>query len=195
MWRDGHGNFMGSTMVHLRATDPPAHSLALLMGLCVIEALETSFTPSTTQPRLLLKWPNDILVGGAKIAGILLERQGDYVVIGVGVNLAVSPDIADYRSTSCAALGLQCSRDDFAERLRAITIAAVDDWRTGQWPHIIIDQWMARAHPIGTPITLTEGGNAGLTGSFDGLELDGSLRLRLSDGSAKTIHAGEVRIG
>ena len=81
------GNFYGSTLVELRPDDPPAPTLSLAAGLALIEAVDVA-VPG--QP-LMLKWPNDLMLGGKKLAGILLERSGDRVAVGFGVNLASAP--------------------------------------------------------------------------------------------------------
>jgi BirA family transcriptional regulator, biotin operon repressor / biotin---[acetyl-CoA-carboxylase] ligase len=189
-WQDGAGNFMGSTVVQAGAGDPPAHSLALLLALAVRAAL---IAAGVTAP-LLIKWPNDLLCDGAKVAGILLERHGDQVVVGVGVNLVSAPDLPDRATTSLAVHGHALDRDDFARQLATALMDGLARWRGGDWPGTILDQWLAAAHPIGTPLTLTEGPSAGLTGAFDGLERNGSLRLRARDGAVTIIHAGEVRL-
>ncbi len=189
-WQDGAGNFMGSSVVRLKPGDPPASSLALLVAVQLCEVLGDLVAALNCQ----IKWPNDILLGGAKVAGVLLERHGDYVVIGIGVNLCSAPVIADKATTSLSAFGANVSRDDFAQSLAASLAIALLGWRSGDWPERILTRWMALAHPIGTALSLSEGAHAGLTGTFDGLEQDGSLRLRLDDGRCMTIHAGEVRL-
>ena len=88
-WSSLAGNFFGSTLVQLRAGDPPAPGLSLACGLALIEAVDAA-APGQA---LMLKWPNDLLLGVAKLAGILLERTGDRIVAGFGVNLAVAPAI------------------------------------------------------------------------------------------------------
>ena len=92
-WESIEGNFSGSTLVQLRASDPPAPSLALVAGLALMEAVEIEAPGSP----LLLKWPNDLMLGDAKLAGILLERSGDRVVVGFGVNLAAHPNFPGAR--------------------------------------------------------------------------------------------------
>ena len=89
-WEDGAGNFMGSTVVVLRPGDPLPQTLALVAGLATAEAIAA--VPRA--PDAMLKWPNDLLVDGAKLAGILLERAGETVVIGIGVNLIRAPAVA-----------------------------------------------------------------------------------------------------
>src|SRR3954463_8944234 len=81
-WDSPAGNLHASTLVRLRPEDPPAPSLALAAAIALHEAA-AAFAP---QAELVVKWPNDLLAGGDKLAGILLEREGDAVVIGFGVN-------------------------------------------------------------------------------------------------------------
>lgn len=179
---------MGSVTVALRGSDPPAHSLALVAGLALHNALAMLGGPA----RMTLKWPNDLLVDGAKLAGILAERVGDHVVIGIGINLVQAPEVAGRRTVSLAQLGCPIDRDQVAQTLARCFADALLDWRSGAWPTTILARWHAAAHPRDTALTLSEGEYAGLTGRFDGLEQDGSLALRLSDGRRLVIHAGDV---
>jgi BirA family transcriptional regulator, biotin operon repressor / biotin---[acetyl-CoA-carboxylase] ligase len=189
-WRDGAGNYVGSVTVHLRSNDPPAHSLALLTAIAVHDAPYLFGAPQS----LVIKWPNDLLVDGAKLAGILLERVGDHVVIGVGINLAQAPEIAGRQITSLTALGCPMDRDVVADTLAGQFMAALADWRGGAWPDAILARWHAAALPRGTALTLSEGPHAGLTGRFDGLERDGSLALLMADGRRLIVHAGDVSL-
>ena len=181
---------MGSTVVCARAGDPPLPTLALVAGLAVHEAVSTRLVPPV---RAQLKWPNDVLVGPAKLAGILLERVGDTVVVGVGVNLAAAPDIPGRPTTALAALGPAPDRDAFAADLAVIFAADLARWRAyGLGP--VIARWLAAAHPVGTPLHVGEPGEAPLPGTFAGLDGEGALLLRVADGTTRTIHAGEVRL-
>ncbi|WP_310530594.1 biotin--[acetyl-CoA-carboxylase] ligase [Novosphingobium sp.] len=190
-WFDGIGNFMGSTVVHARAGDPPLASLALVAGLAVHEVVSALVPP----PRAaLLKWPNDILIGAAKLSGILLESKGDAVVIGIGVNLAAAPDLADRTAIALTAFGPAPDRDHFADQLAAAFALDLDRWRTyGLAP--IVRRWCAAAHPVGTVLSVGEPGEVLLQGAFAGLDDTGGLILALPDGTTRTIHAGEVRLG
>lgn len=181
---------MGSTTVHLRSGDPPPHSLALLSALVVHDTLRSLGAPQS----LMIKWPNDLLVDGAKLAGILLERTGDHVVIGIGINLVEAPQIEGRLTTHLAELGCPMDRNLVAETLAAHLSEALNDWRRGGWPDAILARWYAAALPHGTALTLSEGAHAGLTGRFDGLERDGSLAILLADGRRLIVHAGDISL-
>jgi BirA family transcriptional regulator, biotin operon repressor / biotin---[acetyl-CoA-carboxylase] ligase len=136
---------------------------------------------------VMIKWPNDILAGPAKLAGILLERSGDAVVIGFGVNLAHHPEHLGRPVTSLAALiGAAPDPALFLETLAECFARWLARWRSeGLAP--IRAAWLAAAHPPGTALATSEG-----EGLFDGLDPSGALRLRLADGIVRVIHAGDV---
>lgn len=187
-WSDGAGNFMGSTVVQLRFGDPAPGTLALVAGLAVHEAVSSLLTP---ERKALLKWPNDLVVGRAKLAGILLEREGDAVIVGIGVNLAVAPSLPDRETVSLADLGIVAGRDDFAHGLAKSFALELERWRTyGLSP--IVNRWLAAGHPVGTPLSVGVIGEPPLEGAFAGLTADGALQLRLADGTTHVIQSGEV---
>lgn len=189
-WFDGYGNFMGSTFVTARAGDPPLPSLALVAGLALHTAA-TAHLPASARP--FLKWPNDLMLGPAKLAGILLERAGEGVVVGVGVNLAVAPAVEGRQTAALAQFGPAPDRDSFAQDLAAAFAADLDRWRrAGLAP--ILARWLAAAHPSGTPLVVGEPGETPLCGTFAGLDDQGALILALANGTRQTIHAGEVRL-
>jgi BirA family biotin operon repressor/biotin-[acetyl-CoA-carboxylase] ligase len=177
LWASPAGNLHASTLVRLRPGDPPAPTLALVAAVVLYEAA------APHAPDATIKWPNDLLVRGAKLAGILLERQGDAVIIGFGVNLAHHPTDLD-RPAAC--LDPPVPAHAFLQRLAAGFAAWLARWRTeGLAP--VRAAWLAAAHPIGT--CLSAGGAEGV---FDGLDETGALRLRLADGTLRVIQAGDV---
>lgn len=190
-WSGGAGNFMGSTVVRPGAGDPPAHTLTLAVALALYETV----LPLLADPRTLaIKWPNDLLLRGAKLSGILLEREGDAVVIGIGVNLAQAPDLPDRPTVALAKFGPKPDRDAFALALAGAFDREIERWRTfGTEP--LIRRWLAAAHPVGTPLKVHDAGGAVVNGAFEGLAPDASLLLRLEDGTRRAIHAGDVTLG
>ena len=174
-------------MVALSPGDPSPQSLSLAAGLAVIEAVDVA-VPSLP---LLLKWPNDLLLDGRKLAGILLERQGDRVVIGIGVNLAVAPDLPE---RTAADIGGRIPPEAFAPLLAGAMSRMLMLWRSST-PQDFATAWLARAHPVGTELSVHGADTAPVRGRFDGIEADGTLRLRLADGSVRAIHAADVTLG
>jgi BirA family transcriptional regulator, biotin operon repressor / biotin---[acetyl-CoA-carboxylase] ligase len=185
VWESIDGNFHGSTLVQLRPDDPPAPALALATGLALIEAVEIA-APDVS---LSLKWPNDLMLCDAKLAGILLERSGDRVVAGFGVNLAGSPGISGRRTT---ALPDSVAPQAFAPLLAGSFAQLLAAWRSSD-PAQFAQAWLARAHPVGTPLEVHSGPGERIAGTFDGIESDGAMRLR-RDGMIDIIRAGDVTL-
>ncbi len=184
-WESPLGNLYISTLVRLRPSDPPAATLALVAAVALDETVRT-FGVSAT-----LKWPNDLLVDGAKLSGILLERIDDAVILGFGVNLAHIPAGLDRAATSMRAYGPAPDPEIFAETLAEAFARWVARWR-GEGLAAVRDRWLAHAHPQGTALTARLADGSALDGLFGGLDRDGALILRLADGATRVIHAGDV---
>jgi BirA family biotin operon repressor/biotin-[acetyl-CoA-carboxylase] ligase len=170
----------------LHEDDPAAQSLSLAAGLALAEAID-AVVPGQA---LMLKWPNDLMLLGKKLAGILLERSGDRVVVGFGVNLASAPDLPDRRGAS---LGAAIAPQAFAPLMAASFARLLGLWRQSE-PAFIAQAWLARAHPVGVRLNVHAGAGEKVSGRFDGLERDGALRLRLDDGSLEVVRAGDVEL-
>lgn len=173
-------------MVQLRPSDPPAPSLTLAAGLALIEAVEVEVPGAP----LTLKWPNDLMLGDAKLAGILLERSGDRVVAGFGVNLAGAPQIAG-RKTAALKPIKEIAPEAFVPILAGKCAQLFAAWRSSD-PAQFAQAWLARAHPIGTPLEVHSGPGERVRGTFDGIEPDGAMRLKRDDGMVDLIRAGDV---
>jgi BirA family biotin operon repressor/biotin-[acetyl-CoA-carboxylase] ligase len=190
-WSDGAGNFMGSTTIRFLPTDPPPATLSLVAGLALFEAVAPLVPPL---PGARLKWPNDLLIGGAKVAGILLERANEWIVMGFGVNLVSAPVLPDRATAALSSFGPAPDRDLFAANLAQHLAVELDRWRQyGLDP--MLRRWTSAAHPVGTALQVHPPGEGQITGEFAGLTDDGSLRLRAQDGSVRTITAGDVTLG
>lgn len=172
----------------MRDGDPPAPALALVAGLALIEAVEVA-APGAP---LSLKWPNDLILGDAKLAGILLERSGDRVVVGFGVNLAGAPAIAGRKTAALRPLA-DIVPQAFAPLLAGKVAQLLAAWRSAD-PAQFAQAWLARAHPIGTALEVHSGPGERVGGTFDGIEPDGAMRLRKADGSIDVIRAGDVTL-
>ncbi|QIK95729.1 biotin--[acetyl-CoA-carboxylase] ligase [Sphingomonas sp. HDW15A] len=184
-WHSLDGNFFGSTIVCLRRDDPEAPTLSLVAGLALIDAIHAAAPAAPVS----LKWPNDVMRGKGKLGGILLERAGDRVVAGFGVNLAVEPGIEGRETASLSDMPI--SVEAFAPLLAGAFARLLGAWRIAE-PASLARSWEEKAHPKGTPIMVHQNPDEVVQGLFDGIETDGALRLRLADGSVTIIRAGDV---
>ena len=193
-WISPPGNLYASTVIHLGASHPPAQTLALAIGLAVHEHVIGSLMVAD-HAAVSLKWPNDVLVRGAKVAGILLERCGDAIVAGIGINLAFAPQIEGRPATCIAALNPKYEADPgYALTFLAPRVAEqLARWRQDGLP-ALISRWSRAAHPIGSPLAINSGEGAVLRGTFAGLDPSGALLLCLANGVTQTIHAGDVSL-
>lgn len=191
-WASPVGNFYGSTLVWLRAGDPVAATLGFVAAVALEEVVALLLgQASSAAGALALKWPNDLLLDGAKLSGILLERAEDAVVVGIGVNLAHHPDLPDRRTTSLAAHHVQLGVDAFAEMLAECFARWLDRWR-GEGFAPVRARWQERAHPRGAALSAQLPDGESADGLFDGLDADGALILRLAAGERRVIHAADV---
>jgi BirA family biotin operon repressor/biotin-[acetyl-CoA-carboxylase] ligase len=188
VWQSPAGNLYASTLVRLQPTDPPAPTLALVAAVALHDVVQAYAGGA----EIRIKWPNDLVARGAKLSGILLERSGDAVIIGFGVNLADHPTDTPRPATSLAALaGVAPDAAALLADLAASFAGWLSRWRSEGFAPVR-GRWLERAHPRGTALSTSGADGASLDGLFDGLDDDGALRLRLADGSTHVIHAGDV---
>lgn len=185
-WQMPEGNLAMSGLIRPQAGEGNPAELGFVMALALHDVL-CGFLDSA---RLELKWPNDVNLDGAKLSGILLEREGDVLVLGVGVNVAAAPALPDRATVSLADAGVFVAAADVAERVADAFATRRAAWREGGFA-AIREAWLARAHAMGTPLWVTSG-EGRIAGAFAGLGEDGALLLDGEDGARHVIHAGDV---
>jgi BirA family biotin operon repressor/biotin-[acetyl-CoA-carboxylase] ligase len=194
-WESPPGNLHLSLLLRPHGPAAQAAQWALLAAVGLAEALAPHLRPGA--PPLALKWPNDVLLGGAKLAGILAEAatgpSGEltWLALGIGANLAHAPRLPDGRPTSSfATFGVV---PPTPEAFAADLLAALDCWRrirARQGFAPIRTAWLERGPPPDAPVTI-----GGMMGRFAGLGEDGSLLLATADGAVHAMVAGEVEAG
>ena len=193
-WESPPGNLHASLI--LRPARPPAEvaTLSLVIALALAQAVERL---SEGRVRPQLKWPNDVQVAGAKLAGILLEMGADgrggcaWLVAGIGVNVAWAPgDAVPYRTTSLAAQGLQATPRQVLEGLAASMRPQLERWQAGGFAAARVD-WLARAAGLGRPVELRQG-EGPVSGILRDVDRSGALCLELASGELTRFSAGEV---
>ena len=191
-WISPPGNLYASTVTRLRPSDPPPATLALVASVALEEAVSWYLPDLLRDAKALrIKWPNDLMLQGAKLSGILLERADDAVVIGFGVNLAHHPTGLDRSVTSLAAHRSAPDAAEFMETLAEAFARWLGRWR-GEGLAPIRERWLERAHAVGTAISVRLPEGEDVEGLFEGLDMNGALILRLASGARRVIHAGDV---
>jgi BirA family transcriptional regulator, biotin operon repressor / biotin---[acetyl-CoA-carboxylase] ligase len=189
-WSSPAGNLHCSLLLRPACSAADAAQLGFAASLAVAETAER-FLPANAA--IALKWPNDVLLGRAKLAGILLESRSsgerlDFVVIGVGVNLAAAPGDTPYPATSLAQWGAEVTPDAALPILGARLLAWYEVWRSSFTP--LRAAWLARASGVGEAIRVRLA-DGEIAGRFDGLDEAGRLLLS-GPGGRRAIAAGEV---
>jgi BirA family transcriptional regulator, biotin operon repressor / biotin---[acetyl-CoA-carboxylase] ligase len=192
-WTSPRGNLYATLLLHDPAPPPHAPELSFVAALAVVDAI-AGRAPMVAD-RLALKWPNDVLCGGEKLAGILLEGRmlGETiaVAIGIGVNCMHHPAQTNYPATDLAAAGAQVSADDLFAALSGAMLERLTQWRNGADFAAIRRDWLARAAGLGEPMRVRLPDRE-ISGRYEGLDDSGCLVLRLADDALQTIAAGEV---
>jgi BirA family biotin operon repressor/biotin-[acetyl-CoA-carboxylase] ligase len=175
----------------------PAKPAGECAQLSFVAALGASDAISSFGAEVKVKWPNDVLAGGAKISGILLESasQGGadpaWLAIGIGINLKEHPTDSEYPATSLPALGLEAPVPREAlGRLASAFAKWYETWRADGFAPIR-DAWLSRAAGLGTRIRARLQ-NEEISGVFEGIDASGALLLRETQTRLRAIAAGEV---
>jgi BirA family biotin operon repressor/biotin-[acetyl-CoA-carboxylase] ligase len=195
-WQSQHGNLFASLLIGLGCSLRTAGQLALLAGVVAYDTA-AKLLPNEAHSELLLKWPNDVLLKGGKLAGTLLEGASEAapnrckIVIGTGFNLATFPPDFEQPATSLAAHGGAATPAAAFETLAAVTDAWLTRWGEGVAFQTVRRAWLDRAGPTGRPLRVRLPGEEA-EGTYAGLDSGGALRLLMSDGAERRIAAGDV---
>lgn len=191
-WISPPGNLY-ATLLLIEPAPRRAPELSFVAALAVHDAI--CECASVVAGRIALKWPNDVLCDGKKLAGILLEGRmlGERiaVAIGIGVNCLHHPSQTAYPAIDLTAAGAQVCANELFTALSAAMLRRLAQWRSGAGFSRVRADWLARAVGIGETMRVRLPDHE-LVGRGEGLDDSGCLLLRLADGSLQTIAAGEV---
>jgi BirA family transcriptional regulator, biotin operon repressor / biotin---[acetyl-CoA-carboxylase] ligase len=193
-WASEPGNLYASLL--LRLAHPNVQQLALVAGVAVLEAIVAAAWKAPIKD-LRLKWPNDVLIAGAKCAGILCESQASVaervVVIGIGINLNSHPLGIGRAATDLAAHGLNLTPQAMLAGLDAAMARWLAAWDGGAGFHRVRAAWLAAAGGAGESLTVNTGAEE-IAGTFVDLDPGGGLVLRDSGGALRTLTFGDVTL-
>ncbi len=190
-WVSPQGNLYASFLLRPKVGPARAGEFGFGAAVAVAETVE-HLAPGA---HAKCKWPNDVLVNGQKIAGILLESRGtpetlDWLIAGIGVNVGTAPEKTTWPATSIVGLGGEAS----AERSLETLAARLDHWYR-RWLDAgfapLREAWLARAHALGETLKIKRNGDE-REGKFVGLDPSGALVLELAGSRRETISYGEV---
>lgn len=212
-WQSPPGNLAATLLVVADYELKLASTLGFVAGLALADALDAVVphgniavgidagrgVGNNSRNRFELKWPNDVLASGAKMAGILLEStmlgEGRFAVaVGIGVNVIAHPEDLPYPATSLRALGVTCDAETL---FLALSDAWADNarlWSEGRGLAAIRNRWLVRAAGIGSEVAVRID-NRVVRGIFETIDEDCRFVIRDHDGGVVKVAAGDVHFG
>ncbi len=191
-WSSNRGNLFSTLLLIDPCPTADLPKLGFVAGVAVLQAVREL----VAEPQAIrLKWPNDLLASGAKLAGILLEGRAlaggqQAVAIGIGVNCAHCPDGLPYLASCLAQLGAEAGAEHLFEKLSDRIAANLTTFDRARGFDAIREAWLASAHGLSGPITV-RAGTEPKSGIFSGIDDQG--RLIFDDGNGRQlIHAADV---
>lgn len=204
-WVAPPGNLACSILELIDVPPAVAATLGFAAGLALEAALQRVSmearlrSPGSQDMTYALKWPNDVLAGRNKLAGILLEAEaagdgGLCVVVGIGTNVVAFPDHTPYPATSLRKLGIDVGAEDLFYALSDSWAEYRGIWDNGRGFGAIRSAWLDRAAGLGQPVSIQTGAST-ISGIFDTIDETGCLIVGTSDGKRIPISAGDVHFG
>ena len=204
-WIAPRGNLASSILEVMDIAPAVAATLGFAAGLSLEAALQKVSVEATMRMggsdalKFSLKWPNDVLAGRNKLAGILLEAEAVAgnrlaVVVGIGTNVVAAPEGTPNPATSLSALGVQIGAEELFAALSDAWVEFRGIWDNGHGFAEIRRLWLERAAGLGEKVAINTG-SVTLEGTFDTLDESGCLIVRTADGRRVPVAAGEVYFG
>ena len=203
-WIAPRGNLASSVLEVMDIQPAIAATLGFAAGLALESALqrlsvEANLRRGSDPLKFALKWPNDLVTGGQKLAGILLEAEAVAgnrlaVVVGIGTNVIAAPEGTPTPATSLAALGVHIGAEELFAALSDAWVEFRGIWDNGRGFAEIRRLWLARAAGLGERIAIQTGSTT-IAGIFDTIDEAGCLIVRTTEGKLLPIAAGEVYFG
>jgi BirA family biotin operon repressor/biotin-[acetyl-CoA-carboxylase] ligase len=204
-WVAPRGNLASSILEVIDVTPAVAATLGFAAGLALEAALRTVSlearmrSPESEDMTFGLKWPNDVLAGRKKLAGIVLEAeavaQGRLaVVVGIGTNVVAAPEGTPYPAASLRSLGIDIGAEDLFRALAEAWTEFRGIWDNGRGFGDIRRLWLDHAVGLGQPVSIQSGPSA-IAGIFETIDETGCMIVVTSDGKRMPVSAGDVYFG
>jgi BirA family biotin operon repressor/biotin-[acetyl-CoA-carboxylase] ligase len=204
-WVAPRGNLACSILEVIDVSPAVAATLGFAAGLALEAALqrvsiEASLrSAGSDHKNYSLKWPNDVLAGRQKLAGILLEAEAVAdnrlaVVVGIGTNVVAAPEGTPTPATSLTALGVHVGAEELFAVLSDCWAEFRGLWDNGRGFGEVRRLWLARAAGLGQPVAIQSGGST-VEGTFDTIDESGCMIIRTLEGKRVPVSAGDVYFG
>jgi len=213
-WHSPQGNLAASLLIEIDSASPNIAGLGFVAGVALGRTLNRLLpdaglqvaldgadgkTETGARARVALKWPNDVLADGAKLAGILLESErlpngAQAIAVGLGINVVAAPADVPYPATSMNAFGTGTEAAEVFAALSDAWCEAFDIWDFGSGLSGVLDEWRKMAGGLGETISVATSGGVE-RGIFETIDETGRLCLRRPNGELITISAGDVHFG
>lgn len=196
-WITAPGNLFATLLLNWSGPREQLSELSFVAAVSCAEMLESLIENSHCEAKVSLKWPNDILLNGAKVGGILIEtspiNEGNIAIaIGIGINVANHPTEAlAYPTTDFAQAGLKVTSSEVFEKMAVKFDHYFHQWQQTSGFATIKQRWLKFGPTIGQQLGVNTGMEV-ITGEFIGLQDHGELQLLLADGSQHIIVAGDI---
>ena len=195
IWLSERGNLYATLLTRMTCPPSALAQISLVAGVAVHDAILDA--AGCELPGLRLKWPNDVLIGQAKCAGILAEsvlgRNAVTVAIGTGINLAWHPGDLGREATHLAAHGIDVLPEAMLELLAAAMDRRLTQWNSGAGFTVVRAAWLERAGPAGEACSVNMGAEV-IAGAFAGLDDTGSLLIDDDAGRRRVVTFGDVSL-
>jgi BirA family biotin operon repressor/biotin-[acetyl-CoA-carboxylase] ligase len=204
-WIAPRGNLASSILEVIDVSPAAAATLGFAAGVALEAALQKVSIEASLRSagsddmKFSLKWPNDVLAGNKKLAGILLEAEAVEanhlaVVVGIGTNVVAAPEGTPTPATSLAALGVHIGAEELFATLSDAWAEFRAIWDNGRGFAEIRRLWLERAAGLGQPVAIRTAG-APVEGTFDTIDETGCLIVRTAGGERVPVSAGDVYFG
>lgn len=192
-WVSTKGNLAATVGEVLDVVPAQAATLGFAAGAALASALQKFSVPAK------LKWPNDALLGGAKLSGMLLEAEAMpdgrlAVVVGIGVNVVAAPQGLPYAAASLHDAGYAVSAEEVFEALAEYWSEMRMLWDNGRGMPVLRQRWLAHAAGVGSHVTI-QAGTRTVSGIFETIDETGHMIVVADDGRRVPIASGEVFFG
>jgi BirA family biotin operon repressor/biotin-[acetyl-CoA-carboxylase] ligase len=196
-WESGFGNLLASALLRFPKDSTKLHELTFVASLAIRDAIYA--LQGAQFANVALKWPNDVLLNGRKLSGILLEshilHEHRYVIIGIGLNIAAHPENTLHPATSLSAEGISATPQSLLEHLSAALDTRIEQWLGPEGSARTRQAWLDAATGIGAPVEIRlpdAPDGVPLRGIFRGLDEGGLMLVETENGTLRKISVADI---